>query len=134
MCTISVLPDEGNTIPQCTWQFTLLSFVKALLPSKSQMLIDAQLNCQKTQNRINVLLGGTDSYQSCVVDINVEKGNGGGETRTSHDELVGSVKSSESVVSKVPSIFVNKSMYQTVSLITISFDSICKRYYRDKRA
>ncbi|CAA7020534.1 unnamed protein product [Microthlaspi erraticum] len=93
VCTISVLPDEGNTIPQCTSQFTLLSFVKALLPSKSQMLIDAQLNCQKTQNRINVLLGGTDSYQSCVVDINVEKGNGG-ET---HDELVGSVKSSESV-------------------------------------
>lgn len=97
MCTISVLPDEGNTIPQCTSQFTLLSFVKALLPSKNQMLIDAQLNCQKTQNRINVLLGGTDSYQSCVVDINVEKGNGG-ETMTSHDEVVGNVKS-ESVVS-----------------------------------
>lgn len=80
------------------------------------MLIDAQLNCQKTQNRINVLLGGTDSYQSCVVDINVEKGNGGGETMTSHDELVASVKSSESVVSKVVSIFVNNCMYQTVSL------------------
>jgi len=61
------------------------------------MLIDAQLNCQKTQNRINVLLGGTDSYQSCVVDINVEKGNGG-ETVTSHDEVVASMKS-ESVVS-----------------------------------
>ncbi|CAN7133365.1 unnamed protein product [Brassica rapa subsp. narinosa] len=92
VCTISVLPDEGNTIPQCTSQFTLLSFVKALLPSKSQMLIDAQLNCQKTQNRINVLLGGTDSYQSCVVDINVEKGNG-----AEAEEVVASLKS-ESVI------------------------------------
>ncbi|RID77149.1 hypothetical protein BRARA_A00079 [Brassica rapa] len=63
VCTISVLPDEGNPVPQCTSQFTLFSFVKALLPSKNQMFIDAQLNCQKTQNRINVLLGGTDSYQ-----------------------------------------------------------------------
>lgn len=57
------------------------------------MLIDAQLNCQKTQNRINVLLGGTDSYQSCVVDINVEKGNG-----AEAEEVVASLKS-ESVVS-----------------------------------
>ncbi|XP_018451161.1 uncharacterized protein LOC108822546 isoform X2 [Raphanus sativus] len=73
VCTIAVLPDEGNITPH---RFTLLSFVKSLLPSKNQMLVDAQLNCQKTQNRINVLLGGTDSYQSCVVDINVEKGNG----------------------------------------------------------
>ncbi|CAH8273895.1 unnamed protein product [Arabidopsis lyrata] len=100
MCTISVLPDEGNTIPQCTSQFTLLSFVKALLPSKNQMLFDAQLNCQKTQNRINVLLGGTDSYQSCVVDINVEKGNGG-DTVTSHDEVVGSGKSESVHMQKV---------------------------------
>ncbi|XP_010446558.1 PREDICTED: uncharacterized protein LOC104729317 isoform X2 [Camelina sativa] len=100
VCTISVLPDEGSTIPQCTSQFTLLSFVKALLPSKNQMLIDAQLNCQKTQNRINVLLGGTDSYQSCVVDINVEKGNGG-DTVTSHDEIVGSMKSESVHMQKV---------------------------------
>ncbi|ESQ53242.1 hypothetical protein EUTSA_v10026058mg [Eutrema salsugineum] len=100
VCTISVLPDEGSTIPQCTSQFTLLSFVKALLPSKNQMLMDAQLNCQKTQNRINVLLGGTDSYQSCVVDINVEKGNGG-ETVTSHDEVAGSVKSESVHMQKV---------------------------------
>ncbi|CAN6910488.1 unnamed protein product [Brassica oleracea] len=99
VCTISVLPDEGNTVPQCTSsQFTLLSFVKALLPCKNQMFIDAQLNCQKTQNRINVLLGGTDSYQSCVVDINVEKGNGG----EAHDGgVVGNVKS-ESVIKLSP--------------------------------
>ncbi|KAF3513942.1 hypothetical protein F2Q69_00008670 [Brassica cretica] len=96
VCTISVLPDEGNTIPQCTSQFTLLSFVKALLPSKSQMLIDAQLNCQKTQNRINVLLGGTDSYQSCVVDINVEKGNG-----AEAEEVVASLKSESVHMQKV---------------------------------
>lgn len=91
MCSISVLPDLGNTSPQCASQFTLMSFVKALLPFKNQMLLDTQLNCQRTQNCINVLLGGTDSYQSCVVDINVE-------TETSHDEVVGNVKS-ESVVS-----------------------------------
>ncbi|KAG2240577.1 hypothetical protein Bca52824_090541 [Brassica carinata] len=52
------------------------------------MFIDAQLNCQKTQYRINVLLGGTDSYQSCVVDINVEKGN-----VAEAEEVVASLKS-----------------------------------------
>lgn len=93
MCTISVLPDQGNTLLP---HFTLFSFVKALLPSKNQMFIDAQLNCQKTQNRINVLLGGTDSYQSCVVDINLEKGNG----VEAHDGggVLGNVKS-ETLVS-----------------------------------
>ncbi|CAF1710123.1 hypothetical protein HID58_093353 [Brassica napus] len=96
VCTISVLPDEGNTIPQCTSQFTLLSFVKTLFPSKNHMLIDAQLNCQKTQNRINVLLGGTDSYQSCVVDINVEKGNG-----AEAEEVVASLKSESVHMQKV---------------------------------
>ncbi|CAH8369350.1 unnamed protein product [Eruca vesicaria subsp. sativa] len=96
VCTISVLPDEGNTTPQCTSQYTLLSFVKALLPSENQLLIDAQLNCQKTQNRINVLLGGTDSYQSCVVDINVEKGNG-----AEAKEVVASLKSESVHMQKV---------------------------------
>ncbi|CAH8382193.1 unnamed protein product [Eruca vesicaria subsp. sativa] len=91
VCTISVLPDDVNTIPQCTSQFTLLSFVKALLPSKNHMLFidDAQLSSQKTQNRINVLLGGTDSYQSCVVDINVDK------------EVVASLKSESVHMQKV---------------------------------
>ncbi|KAG2326030.1 hypothetical protein Bca52824_008758 [Brassica carinata] len=72
--TIAVLPEEGNTDSQCTSQFTIVSFVKALHPCKSQMLIDdAQLNSQKTQNRINVLLGGTDSYQSCLVGHPMKK-------------------------------------------------------------
>ncbi|KAL1191971.1 hypothetical protein V5N11_003807 [Cardamine amara subsp. amara] len=99
VCTISVLPDLGNTSPRCTSQFTLMSFVKALLPSKNQMLLDTQLNSQRTQNCINVLMGGTDSYQCCVVDINVEKGSG--ETVTSHDEVVGNVKSESLQMHKV---------------------------------
>ncbi|XP_010531374.1 PREDICTED: uncharacterized protein LOC104807691 [Tarenaya hassleriana] len=100
VCTISVLPEEGAISPQCASRFTLLSFIKALLPSKDQMFLDAQLNCQKTQNCINVLLGGgTDSYQSCIVDINVEKGSA--ETVKSHDEVVGSVKSESVHTQKV---------------------------------
>lgn len=65
------------------------------------MFIDAQLNCQKTQNRINVLLGGTDSYQSCVVDINLEKGNGA----EPHDGgVLGNLKS-ETLVSTYMLVF-----------------------------
>ncbi|CAH8344849.1 unnamed protein product [Eruca vesicaria subsp. sativa] len=129
VCTISVLPDEGNTVPQCTSQFTLLSFVKALLPSKNQMLIDAQLNCQKTQNRINVLLGGTDSYQSCVVDINVEKGNG----VDAHDGgVVGNVKSESVHMQKV--LQRQASMTTDKAISERCHDAPTNRWRRYKRA
>ncbi|XP_048600952.1 uncharacterized protein LOC106439305 isoform X2 [Brassica napus] len=131
VCTISVLPDEGNTVPpQCTSsQFTLLSFVKALLPSKNQMFIDAQLNCQKTQNRINVLLGGTDSYQSCVVDINVEKGNGG----EAHDGgVVGNVKSESVHMQKV--LQRQASMTTDKAISERCHDAPANRWRRYKRA
>ncbi|KAJ0233508.1 Uncharacterized protein HA466_0281500 [Hirschfeldia incana] len=130
VCTISVLPDEGNTTPQCTTsQFTLLSFVKALLPSKNQMLIDdAQLNCQKTHNRINVLLGGTDSYyQSCLVDINVEKGNGA-ETE---EEVVASLKSEnhmQKVLQRQASLSTDKAISERCH------DAPTNRWRRYKRA
>ncbi|KFK32826.1 hypothetical protein AALP_AA6G292400 [Arabis alpina] len=115
VCAISVLPDEGNTNLKYTSQFTLLSFVKALLPSKNQIFLDTQLNCQKTQNCINVLLGGTDSYQSCVVDINVDKGIG--ETVTPHDCI--GVKSE--------SVHTQKVLQRQASLITDK--SVAERYH-----
>ncbi|CAG7886014.1 uncharacterized protein LOC103853564 isoform X2 [Brassica rapa] len=124
VCTISVLPDEGNPVPQCTSQFTLFSFVKALLPSKNQMFIDAQLNCQKTQNRINVLLGGTDSYQSCVVDINVEKGNDG--------EAAGNVKSESVHMQKV--LQRQASMTTDKAISDRCHDAPTNRWRRYKRA
>ncbi|XP_048633720.1 uncharacterized protein LOC106376554 isoform X2 [Brassica napus] len=129
VCTISVLPDEGNPVPQCTSQFTLLSFVKALLPSKNQMFIDAQLNCQKTQNRINVLLGGTDSYQSCVVDINVEKGNAG----EAHDGgVAGNVKSESVHMQKV--LQRQASMTTDKAISERCHDAPTNRWRRYKRA
>ncbi|KAF8109603.1 hypothetical protein N665_0094s0069 [Sinapis alba] len=129
VCTISVLPDEGNTIPQCTSQFTLFSFVKALLPSKNQMFIDAQLNCQKTQNRINVLLGGTDSYQSCVVDINVEKGN----SVEAHDGgVLGNVKSESVHMQKV--LQRQASMTTDKAISERCHDAPTNRWRRYKRA
>ncbi|KAG2242017.1 hypothetical protein Bca4012_022430 [Brassica carinata] len=130
VCTISVLPDEGNTIPQCTSQFTLFSFLKALLPSKNQMLLDAQLNCQKTQNRINVLLGGTDSYQSCVVDINLEKGNVVDEA---HDRgVLGSVKSESVLMQKV--LQRQASMTTDKAISERCHDAPTNRWRRYKRA
>ncbi|XP_018451155.1 uncharacterized protein LOC108822543 isoform X1 [Raphanus sativus] len=132
VCTIAVLPDEGNITPH---RFTLLSFVKALLPSKNQMLVDAQLNCQKTQNRINVLLGGTDSYQSCVVDINVEKGNGA----ESEEEVVASLKSEnhiQKVLQRQASLSTGKDDYKCFDK-TISercYDAPTNRWRRYKRA
>nr|AWW15232.1 hypothetical protein [Leavenworthia alabamica] len=123
VCTISVLPDEATTIPQFISQFTLLSFVKALLlPSRNQMLIDAHLNCQKTQNRINVLLGGTDSYQSCVVDINVENGNSG----ESHDEVVANLM--QKVLQRQASLTTDKAISERCH------DAPTNRWRRYKRA
>ncbi|KAJ4914074.1 Uncharacterized protein Rs2_08695 [Raphanus sativus] len=126
VCTISVLPDQGNTLVP---HFTLFSFVKALLPSKNQMFIDAQLNCQKTQNRINVLLGGTDSYQSCVVDINLEKGNGA----EPHDGgVLGNLKSETLHMQKV--LQRQASMTTDKAISERCHDAPTNRWRRYKRA
>ncbi|XP_023633769.1 uncharacterized protein LOC17880208 isoform X2 [Capsella rubella] len=105
---------------------------EAAFPLKEDCSIDSSLlNCQKTQNRINVLLGGTDSYQSCVVDINVEKGNGG-ETVTSHDEVVGSVKSESVHMQKVLQRQASLSTDKTIS--ERCHDAPTNRWRRYKRA
>lgn len=85
---ISMLPEEGNTSPQCASQLTVLSFVEVPFPSKSQMCLEAQLDCQ---NCIDLQMKSTDAYSSCIVDINVDKENP--ETLKTNDEIVGNVKS-----------------------------------------
>lgn len=84
---ISVLPDEGNTSPDCTSQLTFLSFVEVPFPSKNQMNLDTELDCQKC---IDLQMKSADTYSSCIVDINIEKGSL--ETLKSNDETVGSIK------------------------------------------
>ncbi|TXG60668.1 hypothetical protein EZV62_015241 [Acer yangbiense] len=92
---ISMLPEEGNTSPQCASQLTVLSFVEVPFPSKSQMCLEAQLDCQ---NCIDLQMKSTDAYSSCIVDINVDKENP--ETLKTNDEIVGNAKS-EGMVSVI---------------------------------
>lgn len=106
---ISVLPDEGNTSPNCTSQLTFLSFLQVPFPSKSRTSLDTQLDCHKC---IDLQMKSADAYSSCIVDINIEKENL--ETLKSNDETFGSIKS-EGVVSPfvllVHFIALNKSTF-----------------------
>lgn len=85
---ISVLPDEGNTSPNCTSQLTFLSFLEVPFPSKGRTSLDTQLDCHKC---IDLQMKSADAYSSCIVDINIEKENL--ETLKSNDETFGSIKS-----------------------------------------
>lgn len=106
---ISVLPDEGNTSPNCTSQLTFLSFLEVPFPSKSRTSLDTQLDCHKC---IDLQMKSADTYSSCIMDINIEKENL--ETLKSNDETFGSIKS-EGVVSPfvlfVHFIALNKSTF-----------------------
>lgn len=106
---ISVLPDEGNTSPNCTSQLTFLSFLEVPFPSKSRTSLDTQLDCHKC---IDLQMKSADTYSSCIVDINIEKENL--ETLKSNDETFGSIKS-DGVVSPfvlfVHFIALNKSTF-----------------------
>nr|KJB71257.1 hypothetical protein B456_011G113200 [Gossypium raimondii] len=85
--SISVLPEEGNTSPKCTPQFTFLSLLEVPFPSKNQMCLDAKLSCR---NCIDLKVDGEDAYSSCILDINIEKELP--DILTSSDEIVGNSK------------------------------------------
>jgi hypothetical protein len=67
--SISVLSGEGNS-PQCASELAFLSFLEVANPSKNQMCLDAQLNCQ---NCIDLKTKSIDAIPPCIVDINIEK-------------------------------------------------------------
>ncbi|XP_059433496.1 uncharacterized protein LOC132166662 isoform X2 [Corylus avellana] len=67
--SISVLSGEGNS-PQCASELAFLSFLEVANPSKNQMCLDAQLNCQ---NCIDLKTKSVDAIPPCIVDINIEK-------------------------------------------------------------
>ncbi|KAH7565725.1 hypothetical protein JRO89_XS08G0006200 [Xanthoceras sorbifolium] len=92
---ISMLPEEVNTSAQCASQLTVLGFVEVPFPSKRQMCLEAQLDCQ---NCIDLQMKSADAYSSCIVDINVDKEIP--ETLKTNDEVVGSIKS-EGMVTKI---------------------------------
>lgn len=108
---ISVLPEEGNTSPQCASQLTVLSFVEVPFPSKNQMRLEAQLDCQ---NCIDLEMKSTDAYSSCIVDINVDKENP--ETLKTSEEIVGSMKN-ESMVRISPFMSLSTTQFQVNLLV-----------------
>ncbi|KAE7998078.1 hypothetical protein FH972_002656 [Carpinus fangiana] len=67
--SISVLSGEGNS-PQCASELAFLSFLEVANPSKNQMCLDAQLNCQ---NCIDLKMKSVDAIPPCIVDISIEK-------------------------------------------------------------
>ncbi|KAK3225938.1 hypothetical protein Dsin_005800 [Dipteronia sinensis] len=126
---ISMLPEEGNTSPQCASQLTVLSFVEVPFPSKSQMCLEAQLDCQ---NCIDLQMKSADAYSSCIVDINVDKENP--ETLKTNAEIVGNVKSEgmashmQKVLQRQASLNIDKSLTERIH------DAPINRWRRYRRA
>ncbi|XP_031285600.1 uncharacterized protein LOC116144273 isoform X1 [Pistacia vera] len=126
---ISVLPEEDVTSPECTSQLAFLSFVEVPFPSKNQMCLDDQLDFQ---NCINLPMKSTDAYQSCIVDINIDKENL--EPLKSNDEIVGSIKSEgtinhmQKVLQRQASLNIDKSPTERIH------DAPINRWRRYRRA
>ncbi|KAI4345247.1 hypothetical protein L6164_012387 [Bauhinia variegata] len=69
--SISVLPEEdGNT--NCASSLAFLSILEVPNLSKSQMYLDAHLNCE---NCIDFQMKSEDNYSPCIIDIPSEKDN-----------------------------------------------------------
>ena len=85
--SISVLPDDGITNPQCEPQIAFLNFLEVSNPFKSQMCPDTQLNCKSC---VGLQMDSSDTYSPCTVDMDIEKGSL--ETPKSNEETMGSLK------------------------------------------
>lgn len=85
--SISVLPDDGITNPQCEPQIAFLNFLEVSNPFKSQMCPDTQLNCKSC---VGLQMESSDTYSPCTVDMDIEKGSL--ETPKSNEETMGSLK------------------------------------------
>ncbi|KAM7276300.1 hypothetical protein ACFE04_018166 [Oxalis oulophora] len=70
--SFSVLPENGHHNPKRTPQLTFLSFLKVPLPSKKNMCLDAELDCQDC---IDFQIQENDPYSSCIMDIDLENAN-----------------------------------------------------------
>ncbi|KAA8546814.1 hypothetical protein F0562_003262 [Nyssa sinensis] len=90
---ISMLPGEGTTNPQCESQLALLSPFEVPNPFKSQMCLDAQLNCQ---NYIDLGLENADAHTKCIVNIDIEMGNS--EKPETNDETVEKLKTEDPLI------------------------------------
>ncbi|KAK8717334.1 hypothetical protein V6N13_044605 [Hibiscus sabdariffa] len=127
--SISVLPEEGNTSPNCTSQLTFLSLLEVPFTSKNQMCLDAPLSCQSC---IDLKVDGEDGYSSCILDINIEKETP--DTLKSSDETVGNLKSEgvvthlQKVLQRQASLIAEKSSTERVH------DAPMNRWRRYKRA
>ncbi|KAL5820221.1 hypothetical protein ACOSQ3_022103 [Xanthoceras sorbifolium] len=124
---ISMLPEEVNTSAQCASQLTVLGFVEVPFPSKRQMCLEAQLDCQ---NCIDLQMKSADAYSSCIVDINVDKEIP--ETLKTNDEVVGSIKSEgmhmQKVLQRQASLNIDKSLTERIH------DAPINRWRRYRRA
>ncbi|KAL4367771.1 hypothetical protein GQ457_05G008400 [Hibiscus cannabinus] len=126
--SISVLPEEGNTSPNCRPQLTFLSLLEVPFSSKNQMCLDAPLSCQ---NCIDLKVDGEDGYSSCILDINIEKETP--DILKSSDETVGNLKSEgvathlQKVLQRQASLIADKSSTERVH------DAPTNRWRRYKR-
>ncbi|XP_021912769.1 uncharacterized protein LOC110826435 isoform X2 [Carica papaya] len=127
--SISVLRDEDNTSQQCASQLAFLSLLEVPFPSKSNICLDAQLNCH---NCFDLQMEGADAFPPCIVNINMEKENS--EAIKSTDEAVGSIKTEgvvthmQKVLQRQASLNVDKSFTERVH------DAPTNRWRRYKRA
>ncbi|KAI4317268.1 hypothetical protein L6164_025153 [Bauhinia variegata] len=69
--SISVLPEDGGST-NCASSLAFLSILEVPNQSKSQMYLDAHLNCE---NYIDFQMKSEEIYSPCIIDIPSEKDN-----------------------------------------------------------
>ncbi|XP_059624272.1 uncharacterized protein LOC132267199 isoform X4 [Cornus florida] len=69
--SISVLPDEGTTNTQCESQLAFVTLLEVPNPFKSQLCLDAQMNCQNNDLKME----NADAHSPCIVNIDIDKKN-----------------------------------------------------------
>ncbi|GMI68686.1 hypothetical protein like AT4G39900 [Hibiscus trionum] len=124
---ISVLPEEGNTSPNCTSQLTFLSLLEVPFSSK-KMCLDAPLSCQSC---IDLKVDDEDGYSSCILDINIEKE--APDTLKSSEETVGNLKS-EGVVTHLQKVLQRQASLTAEKSTERVHDAPTNRWRRYKRA
>uniref|UniRef100_A0A803PE57 Uncharacterized protein n=1 Tax=Cannabis sativa TaxID=3483 RepID=A0A803PE57_CANSA len=67
--SISVLPQESNDL-HCSSHLAFLRFLEVTNPKNDQVYMEAKLN---SQNSTDLKMNSTQTFSSCVVDIDVEK-------------------------------------------------------------
>ncbi|KAJ7956815.1 Adenine deaminase [Quillaja saponaria] len=127
ICSISVLPEESSN-PECAPPLAFVSIVEVPNPSKNQMCVDSELNCQ---NCIDFQMTGEEVYSQCIVDIPTE--NEYSKSTESNEDAVETFKSKSVLIrmlqGQVDLLVSGKPMQLLMNFITSRDKSVIERIH-----